>query len=134
ACPVLRGIDLQANPGEVVAIVGPTGAGKTTLVNLITRFFDPWQGRVTIDGNDVRDLKVRCLREQVAIVLQDPFLLPLTVAENLAYGRPEATRDEIVAAAIAANADAFIRRLPSGYDTVIGERGATLSGGEKQRL
>jgi len=131
---VLKDVTLDAEPGEVVAIVGPTGAGKTTLVSLINRLFDPWDGCVTIDGHDVRKLKVRSLREQVAIVLQDPFLLPLTVAENLAYGRPDATRDEIVAAAIAANADEFICRLPQGYDTVIGERGATLSGGEKQRL
>jgi ATP-binding cassette subfamily B protein/subfamily B ATP-binding cassette protein MsbA len=131
---VLRGVTLEASPGEVVAIVGPTGAGKTTLVNLLLRFFDPWSGRVTVDGHDLRSLRVSALRRQVAIVLQEPFLFPLTVAENLAYGRPTATRDEIVAAAVAANADEFIRRLPDGYDTVIGERGATLSGGEKQRL
>jgi ATP-binding cassette subfamily B protein len=132
--PVLREVSFEAHPGQVVAIVGPTGAGKTTLVNLLVRFFDPWSGRVTIDGQDVRGIKIRSLREQVAIVLQDPYLLPLTVAENLAYGRPEASREEIVAAAVAANADPFIRELPQGYDTVIGERGATLSGGEKQRL
>jgi ATP-binding cassette subfamily B protein len=132
--PVLHDVSLEAQPGEVVAIVGPTGAGKTTLVNLLVRFFDPWSGRVTIDSNDARDLTIRSLRKQVGIVLQDPFLLPLTVAENLSYGRPEASREEIVAAAIAASADEFIRRLPQGYDTVIGERGATLSGGEKQRL
>jgi ATP-binding cassette subfamily B protein/subfamily B ATP-binding cassette protein MsbA len=132
--PVLRELSLEARPGEVVAIVGPTGAGKTTLVNLLVRFFDPWSGRVTIDGHDARSLKVRSLREQVALVLQDPLLLPLSVHENLAYGRPGASREEIIAAAIAANADAFIRQLPQGYDSVIGERGCTLSGGEKQRL
>ncbi len=132
--PILKRVSLEARPGEVVAIVGPTGAGKTTLVNLLARFFDPWSGRVTIDGVDVRHLRVRSLREQVAIVLQEPFIFPLTVAENIAYGRPDATREEIVAAAVAANADDFIRRLPEGYDTVVGERGATLSGGEKQRL
>jgi ATP-binding cassette subfamily B protein/subfamily B ATP-binding cassette protein MsbA len=132
--PVIRGVSLEVKPGEVIAIVGPTGAGKTTLVNLLVRFFDPWSGRVTVDGHDVRDLRVRALRRQVALVLQEPFLFPLTVAENLAYGRPDATRDEIAAAAVAAGADEFIRRLPDGYDTVIGERGATLSGGEKQRL
>jgi ATP-binding cassette subfamily B protein/subfamily B ATP-binding cassette protein MsbA len=132
--PVLKGVRLEAKPGEVIAIVGPTGAGKTTLVNLLVRFFDPWSGRVTVDGRDIRDLQVRSLRRQVALVLQEPFLFPLSVAENLAYGRPDVTRAEVVAAAVAANADAFIRRLPEGYDTVIGERGATLSGGEKQRL
>ncbi len=132
--PVLRNVFLEARPGEVVAIVGPTGAGKTTLANLLVRFFDPWSGRVTVDGLDIRKYRVRSLRQQVAIVLQEPFIFPLTVAENIAYGRPEATRAEIVAAASAANADAFIRRLPEGYDSVIGERGATLSGGEKQRL
>lgn len=132
--PVLRGISFEVWPGEVVAIVGPTGAGKTTLVNLLVRFFDPWSGRVAVDGEDLRQLQLHSLRQQVAIVLQEPFIFPLTVAENVAYGRPEATRADIEAAAVAANADAFIRRLPEGYDTIVGERGATLSGGEKQRL
>src|SRR5581483_3755904 len=86
--PVIHGVSFEAHPGEVVAIVGPTGAGKTTLVNLLMRFFDPWSGRVTVDGHDLRQLRVRSLREQVAFVLQDSFLLPLSVAENLAYGRP----------------------------------------------
>ena len=122
--PVLRGISLEARPGETIAIVGPTGAGKTTLVSLLLRFFDPWAGQVLVDGHDVRQLKVRSLREQVAIVLQEPFLLPLSVADNLAYGRPGATRQEVIAAAEAANADAFIRLLPGGYDSMIGERGA----------
>lgn len=132
--PVLKGISLEAKPGEVLAIVGPSGAGKTTLVNLLVRFFDPWSGRVSVDGQDIRELRIRSLRRQVAIVLQEPFIFPLTIAENIAYGRPDATIEEIVAAAVAANADGFIRRLPEGYDTVVGERGATLSGGEKQRL
>lgn len=132
--PVLKGVSLEARPGEVVAIVGPTGAGKTTLVNLMVRFFDPWSGRVVVDGEDIRSYRLRSLREQVALVLQEPFLFPLTVAENIAYGRPGATRAEVEAAAAAASADDFIRRLPGGYDAVIGERGATLSGGEKQRL
>jgi ATP-binding cassette subfamily B protein/subfamily B ATP-binding cassette protein MsbA len=132
--PVLKGISFEARPGEVVAIVGPTGAGKTTLVNLLVRFFDPWSGRVTVDHEDIRHYRVRSLRQQVALVLQDPFIFPLSVAENISYGRLEATREEVVAAAAAANADNFIQRLPEGYDSVVGERGATLSGGEKQRL
>ena len=132
--PVLRGVTLEARPGEVVALVGATGAGKSTLVGLVPRFNDPWTGRVTIDGHDLRDVRLRSLREQVALVLQEPFLFPLTIAENIAYGRPDATREEIEAAATAANAHAFISRLPEGYDTLVGERGATLSGGERQRL
>jgi ATP-binding cassette subfamily B protein/subfamily B ATP-binding cassette protein MsbA len=132
--PVLRHVSLEAHPGEVVAIVGPTGAGKTTLMNLLLRFFDPWSGRILIDGDDIRALRVRTLRQQVAIVLQESFIFPLSVAENIAYGRPDARRDEIVAAAVAANAAPFIERLPDGYDAVVGERGTTLSGGEKQRL
>jgi ABC-type multidrug transport system fused ATPase/permease subunit/GT2 family glycosyltransferase len=132
--PVLRGVTLEALPGQLVAIVGPTGAGKTTLINLLVRFFDPQAGRVTIDGHDVRDYTLRSLRGQIAMVLQDPFILPITVAENIAYGRPEATHEEVEAAARDANAHDFIMRLPLGYDSVIGERGATLSGGEKQRL
>jgi ATP-binding cassette subfamily B protein/subfamily B ATP-binding cassette protein MsbA len=131
---VLKGVSLEARPGEVIAIVGPTGAGKTTVVNLLLRFYDPWSGSICVDGHDLRCLQVRSLREQVAIVLQDPFIFPLSVADNLAYGKPGAGRTEIVAAAVAANADEFIRRLPQGYDTLIGEKGATLSGGEKQRL
>ncbi len=132
--PVLKQISFEARPGETVAIVGPTGAGKTTLANLLVRFFDPWSGRITIAGHDIRDIRVRCLRQQIALVLQDPFIFPFTVAENIAYGRPNARREEIVAAARAANADEFIERLPHGYDSVVGERGASLSGGEKQRL
>lgn len=118
----------------MVALVGSTGAGKSTLVYLIPRFFDPWEGQVLFDGVDVRNIRLASLRANIAIVLQEQFLLPLTVAENIAYGRPGASREEIVSCAIAANADEFIRRLPDGYNTVIGERGATLSGGEKQRL
>jgi ATP-binding cassette, subfamily B, bacterial len=132
--PVLKDVSLEARPGEVVAIVGPTGAGKTTLVNLLIRFFDPSSGRVLIDGHDLRALRIRSLRQQVAMVLQEPFIFPLSAADNIAYGRPDASRAEIEAAAVAANAEGFVRRLPGGFDAVVGERGATLSGGEKQRL
>lgn len=132
--PVLTDVTVEASPGETIALVGPTGAGKSTLMSLILRYFDPWEGRVTFDGIDIRTIKLSSLRAQVAIVLQEPFLLPLTVAENIAYGLPKASRAKIEAAAIAANVDEFIRHLPDGYDTIIGERGATLSGGEKQRL
>lgn len=132
--PVLHEVSLTALPGQTVAVVGPTGAGKTTLANLLVRFYDPWQGQIEIGGRDVRDWQVKSLREQVALVLQDPFVFPLSVAENIGYGRAGATREQIVRAAKAANAHMFIERLPDGYDTVVGERGATLSGGEKQRL
>lgn len=132
--PVLQDVSLEVAPGETVALVGATGTGKTTLVSMILRFYDPWSGRILVNGWDVRELSIASLRSQIAIVLQDPFLLPLSVAENIAYGRHEAARDEIEAAAMAANADEFIRQLPNGYDTVIGERGLTLSGGQRQRL
>lgn len=132
--PVLRDITLEARPGEIIALVGPTGSGKSTLVSLVLRFFDPLVGRITFDGVDVRRVRLADLRSHISIVLQDTFLMPLSVADNIAYGRPDASREEIEAAAVAAQADAFIRRLPDGYDTVIGERGATLSGGERQRI
>lgn len=132
--PVLKSVSLEALPGQTIAIVGPTGAGKTTLANLIPRFFDPWEGKVVVDGRDVRDMKLKSLRERIALVLQEPFLFPLTIAENIAYGRPDASQAEIEAAARAANAHVFIERLPKRYETVIGERGTTLSGGERQRL
>jgi ATP-binding cassette subfamily B protein/subfamily B ATP-binding cassette protein MsbA len=132
--PVLRGVSFTARAGEVVAIVGETGAGKSTLVGLVPRFYDVQRGRVTIDGHDVRDLQVTSVREQIAIVLQEPFLFPVSIAENIAFGRPDATRAAIEAAARTANAHHFIAALPDGYDTVIGERGTTLSGGERQRV
>ena len=132
--PVLRSVSLEARPGQVVALIGPTGAGKTTLVSLVPRFFDPWQGRVLFDGQDVRDLRLKGLRSQVALVLQEPLLFPWSIAQNIAYGRPTATAKEIEAAARAARLEECIERLPQGYETVLGERGATLSGGERQRL
>ena len=132
--PILKGISLTASAGETVAIVGATGAGKSTLVSLVPRFFDPEGGRVLIDGHDVRDVQVQSLRAQIALVLQEPFLFPLSIADNIAYGRPGAPQAAIEAAARAANAHGFIARLPEGYQTVIGERGGTLSGGERQRL
>ncbi len=132
--PVLQGITLEARPGETIALVGATGGGKSTLVSLIPRFIDPWQGRVLFDGVDVRGVQLKSLREQIALVLQEPFLLPLSVAQNIAYGCPGASHEKIVAAATQAKADDFIRQLPQGYDTVIGERGSLLSGGQRQRL
>jgi ATP-binding cassette subfamily B protein/subfamily B ATP-binding cassette protein MsbA len=131
---VLKAVSLEALPGATIAIVGATGAGKTTLVNLIPRFLDAGEGRVLIDGRDVRDVSLASLRRHIALVPQDSFLFPFSVAENIAYGKPEATRAEIEAAARAANAHDFIARLPQGYDTVLGQRGTTLSGGERQRL
>ncbi|NMB17819.1 MAG: ABC transporter ATP-binding protein [Firmicutes bacterium] len=132
--PVLRNINLEIRPGEMIALVGPTGVGKTTVVNLIPRFYDANQGRVLIDGQDIRRVKVSSLRRHISMVLQDVFLFNGTVAENIAYGSPDATMEQIRVAAIAAEADGFIQEMPDGYDTEIGERGARLSGGQKQRL
>lgn len=134
ARPVLRNVNISAAAGDVVAIVGATGAGKSTLVGLIPRLFDPDHGRVTIDGVDIRDVTLASLRDQVGVALQEPFLFPLSIRDNLAWGRANATPAEVEAAARAANAHNFIAALPDGYDTVIGERGATLSGGERQRI
>jgi ABC-type multidrug transport system fused ATPase/permease subunit len=131
---VLHNIAFNAKPGEMVALVGLTGAGKTTLVSLIPRFYDATTGRVTIDGRDVHRFRVRSLRERIAIVLQDPVLFSGTIADNLRYGRLDATRQEIEEAARAAHAHEFIARLPKGYDTEIAEAGGGLSGGERQRL
>jgi ATP-binding cassette subfamily B protein len=132
--PVLKDISFRVEAGETIAIVGTTGAGKTTLVNLIPRFLDAWSGRVLIDGHDVREVRLASLRRQIGLVPQESFLFPITIAENIAYGRPDASQPEIEAAARSANAHDFIARLPEGYDTVLGERGGTLSGGERQRL
>jgi ATP-binding cassette subfamily B protein len=131
---VLDGVSFELRPGEIVALIGPTGAGKSTLGGLLLRFFDPWQGIIRINGCDARTIPPSTLREQISLVPQESFLLPMSIAENIAYGRPGASRDQIVAAAVAAQADGFISQLPHGYDTIIGERGTTLSGGEKQRL
>jgi ATP-binding cassette subfamily B protein/subfamily B ATP-binding cassette protein MsbA len=132
--PVLKKIDLRVRPGQKVAIVGRTGAGKSTLVSLLPRFYDPRGGRVTIDGIDVREFKIESLRRQIAIVLQPPLVFPLTIRENLMYGRPEASEQEMIHAARLARIHDSIMSFPKGYDTVVGEQGATLSEGEKQRL
>jgi ATP-binding cassette subfamily B protein/subfamily B ATP-binding cassette protein MsbA len=132
--PVLQGLDFDARPGEMVALVGATGAGKSTLVSLIPRLFDPWQGQVSFNGQDVREASMRSVRAACALVLQDSYLLPGTIAENIAYGRDSADRDQILAAARAAHVDEFVEQLPDGYDTHVGERGATLSAGQKQRI
>jgi ATP-binding cassette subfamily B protein len=132
--PVLRQVDLVAEPGQTVAIVGPTGAGKTTLVNLLPRFYDVTAGRVTIDGIDVRTVQLTSLRRQIGMVLQDSFLFSDTVANNIRYARPDASDAEVVAAAQLARAHEFIERLPEGYATVLGERGGGLSQGQRQLL
>lgn len=130
--PVLRDVDLEIEPAERVAIVGPTGAGKTTLVSLIPRFYDPTRGRVCIDGGDVRGFTLASLRDRIALVFQEPVLFATTVAENIAYGKRDATREEIVRAAQRAGIGPIMAALPEGYDTLLGERGGTLSGGERQ--
>ncbi len=132
--PVLQDISFVVEPGEVVGLVGPSGAGKSTLVHLLSRFYDPEDGQVLLDGHDLRDLSLRFLRQQIGVVLQEPFLFHGTVAENIAYGSPDKGPDEIIAAAKAANAHDFIVNLPQGYDTMVGERGQLLSGGERQRV
>jgi ABC-type multidrug transport system fused ATPase/permease subunit len=131
---VLQDVSFEADPGEMVALVGLTGAGKTTAVSLIPRFYDPLAGRVCIDGRDVRDYNLRALRERIALVLQDPVLFRGTIAENIRYGRLDATNEEVRRAAIAAHADEFVARLEHCYDTEVGESGTGLSGGERQRL
>jgi subfamily B ATP-binding cassette protein MsbA len=131
---VLRGVSLEVKPGEVLALVGPSGAGKTTLVNLIPRFFDPQAGDVRIDGQDIRSVQVKSLREQIGLVPQDTLLFGGTVRENILYGKLDAAVDELIAAARAANAHDFITQLPKGYETIVGERGVKLSGGQRQRI
>ena len=131
---VLREVELAAAAGETVALVGPTGAGKSTLAGLIPRFFDPQRGRVTVDGADVRTLQLHSLRAQIAIVPQEPIVFEGSIFDNIAYGRPEASEAEVLAASEAALVDEFVRRLPDTYDALVGERGASLSGGERQRI
>jgi ABC-type multidrug transport system fused ATPase/permease subunit len=131
---VLHDVEFHVAPGEVVALVGPSGAGKTSIASLLCRFYDPIHGRILVDGHDLRGVQVKSLRRHVAVVLQDTFLFNTSVRDNLLYGKPDASEEEMVAAARAAYAHAFIRQLPQGYDTEIGERGVKLSGGQKQRL
>jgi ATP-binding cassette subfamily B protein len=132
--PILHDLDIDAPPGTVTALFGPTGAGKSTVTGLIPRFYDVQEGRVTIDGHDVRDLDLDSLRRNVGMVMQETFLFSATLRENIAFGRPDATEEEIIAAAKAAQAWGFISDLPDGLDAIIGERGVNLSGGQKQRL
>ena len=131
---VIRGVDLAIEPGEMIGLVGHSGSGKTTLVNLLCRFYDVTEGAIRLDGIDIRSLAVADYRRNIGLVLQEPFLFFGTVADNIAYGKPGATREEIVAAARAAHAHDFILRLPQGYDSLVGERGQGLSGGERQRI
>jgi subfamily B ATP-binding cassette protein MsbA len=130
----VRDVDLVIQPGQVAAFVGPTGAGKTTMINLIPRFYDVLSGHIRIDGEDVRDFQIESLRRNISVVLQETILFRAPIWQNIAYGKVEATREEIVRAAKLANAHEFIMKLPEGYETMVGERGATLSGGQRQRI
>src|SRR5436190_17603121 len=132
--PVLRDVSFAIEPGTRLGIVGASGAGKTTLISLLTRFYDPTAGHIELDGADLRDLRLADLRRQFAVVQQDPVLFSTTITENIAYARPGADEAEVIAAAQAANAHEFILRLPRGYDTEAGERGIQLSGGQRQRI
>lgn len=134
AADALNGVSFEAHPGQITALVGPTGSGKSSTMGLIPRFYDVTGGEVTIDGRDIRQITLDSLRAQIGIVMQESFLFSMTVRENIAYGRPDASLDEVTAAAKAAQAHDFIMRMSDGYNTVIGERGVTLSGGQKQRL
>jgi ABC-type multidrug transport system fused ATPase/permease subunit len=134
AGPVLKDATLRLCPGETVALVGGSGMGKSSVGKLLMRFYDPQGGRVTVDGHDIRDIALGSLRDQIAVVMQEAVLFAASVRDNIAYGRLEASEDEIIAAATAAGADAFIQRLPDGYDTILGERGESLSGGQRQRI
>ncbi len=132
--PVLTRVNFEAEPGQTVALLGATGSGKTTIINLIPRFYDPSDGRVMIDGHDLREITLESLRSQIGIVLQETTLFAGTIRDNIAFGKTDATLDEVIAAAQAAEAHDFIMSFPEGYDTAVGERGTTLSGGQKQRI
>ena len=132
--PVLRNVTFEARPGQTIALLGATGSGKTTIINLLPRFYDPTEGRITLDGHDLRDVTLDSLRAQIGIVLQETTLFSGTIRDNIAFGKPEAADEAVIAAAKAAAAHDFITSFPDGYDTFVGERGATLSGGQKQRL
>ena len=132
--PVLKDVSFRIEPGQVAALVGPSGMGKTTISSLIPRFYDPTSGTIKIDGNDIRNFKLQSLREQISFVLQETLLFRASVWDNIAYGKPNAKPKEIVEAARLANAEEFIEKLPQGYSTMIGERGASLSGGQRQRI
>ena len=132
--PVLKDINLHVQPGEMIGLVGHSGAGKSTLINLICRFYTPDSGRLEIDGEDIKQINLKDLRQQIGVVLQDPYLFSGTIAENIAYAHPDASMEDIIAAAKAANAHEFIVKFPDGYDTEVGERGGSLSGGERQRI
>jgi ATP-binding cassette subfamily B protein len=132
--PVLKEVTFEAQPGQTIALLGATGSGKTTIINLIPRFYDATEGAVQIDGHDVRGVCLDSLRSQIGIVLQDTTLFAGTIRDNIAFGRPDATIEEVIAAATAAAAHDFIMECPAGYDTPVGERGTTLSGGQKQRV
>jgi subfamily B ATP-binding cassette protein MsbA len=131
---ILTDVSFKIQPGQIAAFVGPTGGGKTTIINLIARFYDPVSGTVSIDGTNIQDFTIRSLREQISFVLQDTLLFHAPIWQNIAYGRPEANRGEIIRAAELANAHEFIKDMPEGYDTMVGERGVTLSGGQRQRI
>lgn len=131
---VLADVDFHAKPGDKIALIGPTGSGKTTITNLLPRFYDATSGQILVDDHDVRELQLKSLRGHIGIVLQEPFLFSQTVRENIAYGRTDASMEDIVAAAKVARAHEFILELEEGYDTRVGERGVTLSGGQKQRI
>jgi subfamily B ATP-binding cassette protein MsbA len=132
--PILEDVSFTIAPGQLAALVGPTGAGKTSVISLIARFYDPVSGTVKIDGTDIRHFQQKSLRQQLSFVLQETMLFHASVWQNIAYGKPEASRQEIVRAAELANASEFIEKLPQGYDTILGERGMTLSGGQRQRI
>jgi ATP-binding cassette subfamily B protein len=132
--PVLQNVSFEAAPGQTVALLGATGSGKTSIINLIPRFYDPTEGRILIDGHDVRDVTLDSLRSQIGIVLQETTLFSGTIRENIAFGKPDATLEQVVEAAQSAAAHDFIQSFPQGYDTPVGERGTTLSGGQKQRI